>query len=67
MAEADRADIVWRKSAASTSGDCVEVGISGDSVLVRHSAEPDGPELSFSRSQWLAFLEGVRRGNFDLA
>jgi len=62
----EQADIVWRKSAASASSDCVEVAFSGDSVLVRHSIDPDGPSIAFTRSQWTAFLEGVRQGTFDL-
>lgn len=62
----EQADSVWRKSAASASSDCVEVAFSGDSVLVRHSSDPDGLSIAFTRSQWSAFLEGVRHGTFDL-
>lgn len=67
MADGELADIAWRKSEASGSGgDCVEVAISDDMVFVRHSKNPGGPVLSFTRSEWKAFLIGVRDGTFDL-
>jgi hypothetical protein len=67
VADLDRADIVWRKSEASGgSGDCVEVAFDGDSVLVRHSKDPSRLMLSFTRSEWTAFLIGARSGTFDV-
>lgn len=65
MAELDHDDMVWRKSATSGGGDCVEVAQAGDLVFVRNSHEPDGPVLSFTLSQWNAFVEGARSGTFD--
>jgi len=67
VADSERAETVWRKSLASgTGGDCVEVAFTGESVLLRNSREPQGPLLSFSHSEWIAFLAGVRDGEFDL-
>jgi hypothetical protein len=34
-------------------------------VLVRNSTEPSGPVLSFTRTEWVAFVGGVRDGDFD--
>lgn len=65
MAEAGRSSIEWRKSDASVSGDCVEVAFAGQAVLVRNSKDPAGPVLSFTHSEWKAFLLGARNGNFD--
>jgi hypothetical protein len=67
VADFDRADMVWLKSEASGTGggDCVEVAFDGDSVLVRHSKDPSGLMLSFTRSEWAAFLVGARSGTFD--
>jgi Domain of unknown function (DUF397) len=58
----------WWKSSASGSngGDCVEVTFAEESVLVRHSRDPRGPVLSFTRSEWRAFIAGTRNGEFDL-
>jgi hypothetical protein len=59
-------DLVWYKSSFSgASGDCVEVALTSDRVLVRDSESPGGPLLSFTFTQWDCFLEGVRRGEFD--
>jgi hypothetical protein len=60
------AETVWRKSLASTpSGDCVEVAFTDESVLVRNSQDPHGPRLSFSYSEWTAFVTGINRGEFS--
>jgi hypothetical protein len=59
----------WRKSSASggsNSGDCVEVAFVEEGVLVRHSRNPSGPMLSFTPSEWRAFLTGAQNGEFEL-
>jgi hypothetical protein len=35
-------------------------------VHVRDSKRPDGPVLSFTPSEWRAFVTGVKSGEFDL-
>lgn len=56
----------WRKSTASASGDCVEVAVSSESVLVRDSKQSLPNILKFTSGEWRAFVSGVRVGNFDL-
>lgn len=34
-------------------------------VLLRDSKDPDGTVLRFTRSEWDAFVEGVRTGAFE--
>jgi hypothetical protein len=60
--------VTWRKSSASGGGsnDCVEVAFVDDGVLVRHSRNPSGPMLSFTPSEWRAFLTGTHNGEFEL-
>jgi predicted secreted Zn-dependent protease len=65
VAEPDPAESAWRKSTASESGDCLEVAIHKEFVLVRHSRHPSGPALTFSHGEWAAFTTGVRNGEFD--
>lgn len=58
--------VVWRKSSRSgASGACVEVGPTGDDVLVRDSKNPDGPRLAFTRRAWATFVAGAVAGEFD--
>jgi hypothetical protein len=56
----------WRKPTASGSSNCVEVAASREAVHVRDSKHQDGPVLTFTPDEWLAFLKGVRAGEFDL-
>jgi hypothetical protein len=56
----------WRKSTASSPGECAEVAFVAGSVLMRHSQSPTGAVLTFSPAEWTAFLAGVRNGEFDL-
>lgn len=57
----------WRKAKASgNSGNCVEVMITPDGVLVRDTKDGGlGGELAFTHPEWAAFLDGVRKGEFD--
>lgn len=66
MSNSMQSRIAWQKSTASGSGNCVEVAFVDGSVLVRHSRNPSGLALSFSSSEWAAFLVGTRNSEFDL-
>jgi len=67
VTDSKSADGVWRKSKASNAtGECLEVAFGDKAVLIRHSQDPSGPVLSFSYSEWKAFLAGARSGEFDL-
>jgi uncharacterized protein DUF397 len=56
--------LTWHKSTYSNpSGNCVEIA-EGDPVKVRDSKHP-GPELTFDRSGFAAFVAAVVAGDFD--
>ncbi len=55
----------WRKSRASSGGNCVEITDTADRVWVRDSKDRAGSMLCFTRREWTAFLAGVRAGEFD--
>ena len=63
----DQAQVQWRKSTLSTTNGCVEVAFVGDRIAVRDSKDRGrGPVLEFDAVEWVAFLGGVRGGEFDL-
>ena len=58
----------WFKSSFSNGqgGACVEhAQLPDGSRAVRHSKDPEGPTLTFSPSEWDAFVAGVKAGEFD--
>ncbi|MDQ2710520.1 MAG: DUF397 domain-containing protein [Actinomycetota bacterium] len=60
----------WVKSSRSNgAANCVEVALLPDgSVKLRDSKTGEaGPVLTFTPSEWTAFLAGVRDGEFDPA
>jgi hypothetical protein len=59
----------WRKAKASQgSGACVEVAnLDSGNVAMRDSKDyGQGPVMLFAPSEWVAFLDGIRHGEFDL-
>jgi hypothetical protein len=45
---------------------CVEVAHQNGTVKVRDSKDPNGPQLSFSEAEWVAFIRGAMKGEFNL-
>ncbi|XVU23772.1 DUF397 domain-containing protein [Actinoplanes sp. CA-054009] len=59
----------WRKSTRSAQENCVEVSYRADEgvILVRDTkAREHGPILTFTRSEWSAFVAGVGNGEFNV-
>jgi hypothetical protein len=54
----------WRKASGSGLEGCVELA-SQTTILVRDSKDPDGPVLKYTVQEWIAFLAGAKRGEFD--
>ncbi len=57
-------NVDWRTSSFSNGagGMCVEAAAFDGGVVVRDSADPDGPVLAFSKAEWAAFVDGVENG-----
>jgi Domain of unknown function (DUF397) len=65
VADFEGSHITWRKSTASNSGGCVEVGVVDGSVLIRDSVNPHGPVIRVSTVAWSAFLTSAREDTSD--
>jgi hypothetical protein len=59
------ASVEWQKSSRSGSSACVEVALVNGMIAVHDSKDPQGPILSYTGAEWLAFIEGVKLGEFD--
>jgi Domain of unknown function (DUF397) len=56
----------WRKATLSVAnGACVEVANIGAMIAMRDSKDRGGPVLMYTRAEWLAFLDGAKKGEFD--
>ncbi|WP_328953397.1 DUF397 domain-containing protein [Kitasatospora purpeofusca] len=62
----DLSNVTWRKSSYSAqAGQCIEVSDSLSGVTpVRDSKDPAGPVLVFPASEFAAFIDAVRVGEF---
>jgi hypothetical protein len=60
---ASQASMAWIKSGRCESNACVEVALAENEILVRSSEA--SPVLRFTRDEWVAFVGGVRDGDFD--
>lgn len=57
----------WFKSTRSgANGSCVEVAFVDDAVAVRDTKDRNGGTQIYTREEWIAFVEGVKDGEFDL-
>jgi len=45
---------------------CVAVRIDDESVQVRDTKDEDSPTLKFTHAEWDAFIQGVKKNEFDL-
>lgn len=60
--------MAWKKSTFSSGNtdNCVEARLAGDGVEVRHSKNPAGPAIAYTTAEWVAFLAGVKDGQFNI-
>lgn len=54
----------WRKSTFSMTGECVEVAVHGDDVLIRNSQYPMRGTLRLERRALAEWLLGVKNDEF---
>ena len=54
-----------RTAAKSGQGIYVQVVRCGDKIIITDSKHPGGPVLSYALSEFDAFLDGAKKGDFD--
>jgi hypothetical protein len=64
-AKINRDGLAWRIATRSSGGNCVEVARADDLIAVRHSRNPDGDMILYTASEFAAFLDGAKKGEFD--
>lgn len=66
LSASERGSLAWLKARSSTAnGHCVEIASALGNIAVRDSKDPYGPILVYTPSEFRAFLEGARNGEFD--
>jgi Domain of unknown function (DUF397) len=66
LSDAERAGLSWIKAQSSThNGACVEIASAAGRIAIRDSKDPDGPILVYTPTEFSAFLNGARNGEFD--
>jgi len=55
----------WRTATMSGGNNCVQVKSKDGMIVVGNSRLADGPFLSYTHDEWVAFLDGAKKGEFD--
>ena len=63
--EAPFVHLPWRKATRSGAGGCVIVAPYEGGVAVSDSKSPDSAVLLYTPTEWDAFLDGIKKGEFD--
>ncbi len=59
-------DVQFKMSSFCTMNGCVEIGrLTNGQVAFRDTKDRSRPVLIFTNEEWLAFVAGVRAGEFD--
>jgi len=58
-------DVSWRVARLCNAGNCVKIATNGVEFFIGDSKAPGGAVLAYSRDEWTAFVDGVKRGDFD--
>ena len=66
LSASERESLSWLKAhSSSANGACIEIASATGNIAIRDSKDPNGPILVYTQSEFSAFLEGARKGEFD--
>lgn len=57
--------IEYKVSSFCSFGNCVEVGRSPEGAVMVRDTKDRAQELTFTDEEWVAFVAGVKAGEFD--
>jgi hypothetical protein len=58
------ARLLWHRAQACSGAECVEVAVTEAGITMRNSRDPE-TTLTFTLTEWLEFVVGIRDGDFD--
>jgi predicted secreted Zn-dependent protease len=58
-------DLNWHVSRTCDGGACVKVASHGDLVVFGNTTQPGGPVYTYTKTEWIDFVAGVKQGDFD--
>ncbi|MFG1879725.1 DUF397 domain-containing protein [Sphaerisporangium sp. NPDC049003] len=59
-------DLAWRVARDCNTSNCVAIAVTDGMVAVRDSKDPCSPVLLYTESEWQAFINGAKNGEFDM-
>jgi hypothetical protein len=63
----DTGNVLFKVSSFCSLGGCVEVGLAANGILMRDTKDRAQKALTFTDEEWVAFVAGVKEGEFDFA
>jgi hypothetical protein len=58
-------DLSWHVARMCNANSCVAVATNGNEFFIGDTKTPEGPVLAYTRDEWVTFLDGAKRGDFD--
>lgn len=55
----------WRVARNIDGGNCVQVALKGDMVVIGKEKNPNGLYLTYTWAEWKAFVESIKQGGFE--
>jgi Domain of unknown function (DUF397) len=62
----DTSVLDWHRASLCQNGECVEIAMYRDEVVMRNSAEPNSGNVFFTPEEFGTFLKGAKAGSFDV-
>ena len=58
-------ELAWRVARDCDPGNCVRIAPDAGMIIIGDTKNPGGPVLSYTRDEWITFVQGIRQGDVD--